>query len=91
MDSSTTSTGTGTTGGSYTINMGEPPKQYGWVCPLCGRANAPWLNQCPCQPIKTWTFTSPTAPLEWDPGKPYCTTAINTKDDTWSDYRATNE
>ena len=91
MDS-TTSTGT-TTSGSYTINMGEPQKQYGWVCPLCGRANAPWLNQCPCQPIKTWTFISPTAPLKWDPGEPYCTTtATSTKDGvTWSEYRATNE
>lgn len=59
---------------SYTIN---PPRQYGWICPLCGRANAPWLNQCPCKPITTWTFTSPTT---------------DTKDDiTWSDYRATNE
>ena len=88
MDSKTTSTS-----GSYTINMGELPKQYGWVCPLCGRANAPWLSQCPCQPKTTWTFTSPTAPLEWDPEKPYCTTtATNTKDDvTWSNYRATDE
>lgn len=91
MDSTTTSTGT-STGTSYTINYGNEVR-YGWVCPLCGRANAPWLSQCPCQPKKTWTFTSPTAPLEWDPGKPYYTTTpINTKDDiTWSNYRATNE
>ena len=20
----------------------------GWVCPLCGRANAPWVEQCKC-------------------------------------------
>ena len=78
MDSTTS------TSGSYTVNMTNYGR-YGWVCPLCGRANAPWLGQCPCQP---WTFASPTAPSEWDPGKPYC----NTKDDmTWNDYRATDE
>ena len=22
--------------------------QYGWVCPLCGRANSPWTNTCGC-------------------------------------------
>ena len=53
MDNTTTST-------SYTIN---PPRQYGWVCPLCGRANAPWVSQCSCIPIKPvwssskWTNT----------------------------------
>ena len=44
MDSTTTSTSK-----TYTIN--EQPKvfkQYGWVCPLCGRANAPWISQCNC-------------------------------------------
>ena len=40
---------------STTIN---PPKQYGWVCPLCGRANAPWVSQCPCKPLKNLTWSS---------------------------------
>ena len=22
---------------------------YGWVCPICGKANAPWVNQCTCK------------------------------------------
>ncbi len=22
--------------------------QYGWVCPLCGKANAPWNRDCSC-------------------------------------------
>lgn len=51
MDNTTTST-------SYTINYGR----YGWVCPLCGRANAPWVNQCPCKPatiLKNWYSTNP--------------------------------
>lgn len=58
-----TSTGTGTSTGTasytYTIN---PPRQYGWVCPLCGRANAPWMSQCTCKPVtvlKSWASTNP--------------------------------
>lgn len=22
---------------------------YGWVCPACGKVNAPWANQCTCK------------------------------------------
>lgn len=22
---------------------------YGWVCPVCGKANAPWASQCTCE------------------------------------------
>lgn len=25
---------------------------YGWLCPRCGRGNAPFLSTCPCIPIK---------------------------------------
>lgn len=24
-------------------------KQEGWICPVCGRGVAPWVNSCPCQ------------------------------------------
>lgn len=24
------------------------PMAYGWVCPRCGRVNAPWASQCGC-------------------------------------------
>lgn len=24
-------------------------EQKGWICPVCGRGVAPWVNYCPCQ------------------------------------------
>lgn len=24
-------------------------KQEGWICPVCGRGVAPWMDYCPCQ------------------------------------------
>ena len=26
----------------------ELPPQQGWICPKCGRVNAPWLPTCDC-------------------------------------------
>lgn len=28
----------------------EIPVQQGWLCPRCGRINAPWLPACDCNP-----------------------------------------
>ena len=25
------------------------PKDYGWICPVCGRGNAPWNPTCECK------------------------------------------
>ena len=38
-------------GYSHILPYSEPV-QKGWICPLCGRANAPWLAQCTCEPQK---------------------------------------
>ena len=27
----------------------EPIMTYGWVCPVCGKVNAPWTSQCTCK------------------------------------------
>ena len=40
--------------------MGVEPINYGWICPCCGRVNAPWVSQCGCQgsvfkKIDTWS------------------------------------
>jgi hypothetical protein len=30
-------------------------KQEGWICPVCGRGVAPWVDMCPCQ--SDWKIT----------------------------------
>lgn len=27
-----------------------PALNPGWICPVCGRGVAPWMQTCPCQP-----------------------------------------
>ena len=31
----------------------ELPPQQGWICPKCGRVNAPWLPICGCVSSQT--------------------------------------
>ena len=35
-------------------------KKEGWICPVCGRGIAPWVDYCPCQINKniTWVATT---------------------------------
>ena len=37
---------------SETIN---PPKMYGWICPVCGRGMSPFTTSCPC--TEKWEVT----------------------------------
>lgn len=44
------------------VSPSEPLRAQGWVCPVCGKGNAPFVAQCPCQGRGTvsTTTTSPT-------------------------------
>jgi hypothetical protein len=35
-------------------------KQEGWICPVCGRGMAPWVDYCPCQINRNITWASGT-------------------------------
>ena len=44
--------------GEFIANSPTTPTviTYGWVCPKCGRANAPWVSSCACVAPK-WEIT----------------------------------
>jgi len=33
------------------------PAGLGWICPACGKGNAPWVQQCPCEGQQKFTIT----------------------------------
>ena len=35
-------------------------KQEGWICPVCGRGVAPWVDYCPCQINRNITWATGT-------------------------------
>lgn len=35
-------------------------EQKGWICPVCGRGVAPWVDYCPCQINRNITWASGT-------------------------------
>ena len=44
--------------GDFPINWG----QQGWICPKCGRVNAPHVDHCPCSEPGTTTISTSTTP-----------------------------
>lgn len=48
----------------YELNDGSlltvGSSERGWVCPLCGKANAPWKPECDCHKSSTYTTTTGT-------------------------------
>ena len=49
----------------YYYNNEMPPKE-GWVCPRCGRVNAPWLPCCDCQAThRMTTYMQQTTGIKW--------------------------
>lgn len=58
-DQNTVATGNDPTGDPTTIN---PPMSYGWVCPKCGRVNAPWKSTCDCSKGIAVPNTPPNTP-----------------------------
>ena len=41
-------------------------KQEGWICPVCGRGVAPWVDCCPCQINRNITYVSRTGTYVYD-------------------------
>ena len=44
--------------GNFPINW----SQQGWICPKCGRVNAPHVDHCPCSEPGTTTINTSTTP-----------------------------
>jgi len=67
------------------------PNHTGWICPRCGKVNAPWVSQCTCK--SNWYKPLPYYPWEFDgpyiyDGPPVSVTYSNTTCEgvgSWSD------
>ncbi len=47
------------------------PMREGWVCPVCGAGNAPWVAQCPCAGMGPGTVTISRPGNDWKHGLPW--------------------
>lgn len=60
---------TTTTNTSSSKSYSEPSIASGWLCPRCGRINAPWVRQCDCS-RNNWTITWTSDPPSWTGDRP---------------------
>ena len=58
-------TTTTTTVGTGTIASGS--MQYGWICPICGKVNAPWKDYCNCYLNIPYTPPNTPTPMPLNP------------------------
>jgi hypothetical protein len=68
LASTTTSQTTATTEtiGTGTI-VSNSNMQYGWICPKCGKVNAPWKDSCNCYLNIPYTPPNTPAPTPFNP------------------------
>lgn len=59
------------------ISACPPPPATGWVCPRCGRVNAPWVAHCDCTQ-DVWPSWPQTPPWTTDPNAPPYTSTWTT-------------
>ena len=57
---------TATTVGTGTI-VSNSNIQYGWVCPKCGKVNAPWKDSCSCYLNTPYTPPNTPTPTPFNP------------------------
>lgn len=63
---------------------------YGWICPRCGRVNAPWIDHCDCNDYVTWASTeSPSINLTQGPTTCTSTSSIGSTAVTYTLYSDT--
>ena len=63
----------------------EPITTYGWVCPVCGKVNAPWASQCTCNG-KLQAPYGPTCNTGTSSVSPILTNSITPKECQKQDY-----
>ena len=63
----------------------EPIMTYGWVCPVCGKVNAPWASQCTCKG-KLPVFYEPTCNTGTPSVSPILDNSVTPKEYQKQDY-----
>ena len=53
---------------------------YGWVCPVCGKANAPWASQCTCKGKLPAPYDGPTCNTGTSSVSPILTNSVTSEE-----------